>query len=202
MGEHGLYDKRFMYEPGLRVPLLVRGPGVAAGLTPPQFVANIDLAPTFLDLAGVPVPDSMQGRSLAPLLRGETPADWRRSVYYRYYHDPGHHDTRAHYGVRTATHKLIRYWTRDAWELYDLRADPDELHNLLADPEEAARPEVAARFAELRDEIGRLQREFADDGRYADLKTLPPDDVRGDVDGKRRLGVQSVAQAIAAARVD
>jgi arylsulfatase A-like enzyme len=202
MGEHGLFDKRFMYEPGLRVPLIVRGPGVTPGLVPPQFVANIDLAPTVLELAGVPVPDSMQGRSLVPLLRGEPPADWRRSVYYRYYHDPGHHDTRAHYGVRTATHKLIHYWTKDAWELYDLVADPDELHNLLGDPATAARPEVAATFAELEAEIRRLQREFADDGRYADLRTLPAEDVRGDVADKQPLGVQTVAAAIAASRAD
>ena len=93
LGDLGLYDKRFMYEPGLRVPLIARGPGIKAGAALGQFVVNIDLAPTFLDLAGLPIPESMQGRSLAPLLRGETPADWRTSVYYRYYHDPGHHNT-------------------------------------------------------------------------------------------------------------
>ena len=200
MGEHGLYDKRFMYEPGLRVPLVARGPGIPAGHAPAQFVANIDLAPTFLDLAGVPIPASMQGRSLVPLLRGTPPADWRTSVYYRYYHEPGHHATRAHYGVRTATHKLIHYWTKDAWEMYDLVADPDELHNLLFDPAEAARPEVAARFAELKAEITRLQREFADEGRYADLATLPKDEqVGGDAVGKKPLGAKTVAEAIAAA---
>ena len=199
MGEHGLYDKRFMYEPGLRVPLIARGPGIAAGATPGQFVANIDLAPTFLDLAGAAIPKSMQGRSLVPLLRGESPADWRTSVYYRYYHDPGHHDTRAHYGVRTATHKLIHYWTKDAWEMYDLAADPNELHNLLFDPADAARPEVAARFRELKAEITRLQREYADAGRFADLKTLPPENVEGDVAGKEPLGEKSVAEAIVAA---
>ena len=79
LGDLGLYDKRFMYEPGLHVPLLARGPGIKAGSTPAQFVANIDLAPTFLDLAGLPIPASMQGRSLVPLLRGESPADWRTS---------------------------------------------------------------------------------------------------------------------------
>ena len=198
MGEHGLYDKRFMYEPGLRVPLIARGPGIVAGSTPGRFVANIDLAPTFLGLAGVAIPESMQGRSLVPLLRGESPADWRKSVYYRYYHDPGHHDTRAHYGVRTATHKLIHYWTKDAWEMYDLAADPHELHNMLFDPAEAARPEVAARFEALRAEIGRLQREYADDGRFADLQTLPPESVKGDVAGKEPLGPRTVAEAIQA----
>jgi len=199
MGEHGLYDKRFMYEPGLRTPLVARGPGVKAGVVPPQFVANIDLAPTFLDLAGLPVPDWMQGRSLVPLLRGESPADWRTSVYYRYYHDPGDHDTRAHYGVRTATHKLIHYWRKDLWEMYDLGADPHELHNLLFDPAEAARPEVAAKFAELQAEIASLQKRYADDGRFADPATLPEADVRGDVQGKIPLGPRTVAEAIAAA---
>ena len=160
LGDLGLYDKRFMYEPGLRVPLIARGPGIKPGSTPGQFVANIDLAPTFLDLAGLEIPDSMQGRSLAPLLRGEQPADWRQAVYYRYYHDPGHHDTRAHYGVRTATHKLIHYWRKDAWELFDLRTDPTEQHNLLFDPAEAARPEVATVFAELKAEIARLNLSF------------------------------------------
>jgi len=157
LGDLGLYDKRFMYEPGLRVPLIARGPGIKAGSTPDQFVANIDLAPTFLDLAGLPIPGFMQGRSLAPLLRGERPDDWRKTVYYRYYHDPGHHNTRAHYGVRTATHKLIHYWKKDAWELFDLRADPTEQHNLLFDPAEAAGPEVAGLFEDLKAEITRLQ---------------------------------------------
>ena len=199
MGEHGLYDKRFMYEPGLRVPLVARGPGVTPGAVPPQFVANIDLAPTFLDLAGEPVPDWMQGRSLVPLMRGESPADWRSSVYYRYYHDPGDHDTRAHYGVRTATHKLIHYWREDMWEMYDLIADPHELHNLLFDPAEAARPEVAAPFAQLKAEIARLQAEYADDGRFADPATLPQGNVEGDRAGKEPLGVKTAAEAIAAA---
>jgi arylsulfatase A-like enzyme len=199
MGEHGLYDKRFMYEPGLRVPLIARGPGIRAGGTPAEFVANIDLAPTFLALAGLPVPDWMQGRSLVPLLRGEPLVDWRTSVYYRYYHDPGHHDTRAHYGVRTATHKLIHYWRKDAWELFDLVADPHELHNLLFDPAEAAQPEVAASFAELKAEIMKLQQHYADDGRFADPATLPKDGVAGDRSGKTPLGVKTVAEALAAA---
>jgi len=199
MGEHGLYDKRFIYEPGLRTPLIARGPGVKPGIDAPQFVVNVDLAPTFLDLAGVPVPEWMQGRSLVPLLRGEWPADWRTSVYYRYYHDPGHHDTRAHYGVRTATHKLIHYWRKDAWELFDLVADPHETHNLLFDPAEAARPEVAARFAELKAEITRLQEQLGDDGRYADAASLPKDDVDGPFEGRQPLGTKTVAEAIAAA---
>lgn len=202
LGELGLYDKRFMYEPGLRAPFIVRGPGIQGGLTPGAFVANIDLAPTFLDLAGLPVPASMQGRSFVPLLHGQTPADWRTSVYYRYYHDPGHHNTAAHLGVRTAAHKLIYYWKKNAYELFDLAADPGEQHNLLDDPQEAARPDVAARFAELKAEIVRLQKQFQDDGQYADPVTWPAGSADGPFDDKRPIGMMTVAEAIAATRAE
>lgn len=174
LGDLGLYDKRFMYEPGLRVPLLARGPGIKAGSTPGQFVANIDLAPTFLDLAGLPIPDFMQGRSLAPLLRGESPADLCDSVYYRYYHDPGHHDTRADYGVRTKTHKLIYYWNKDIYEMYNLVDDPTEHGNLLYTPGTELIARNHAKFEELKNELKyRLQAEFKDDGLYADPATWP-----------------------------
>jgi arylsulfatase A-like enzyme len=196
LGDLGLYDKRFMYEPGLRVPLLARGPGITKGITPEAFVANIDLAPTFLDLAGLPIPDSMQGRSLVPLLRGETPAGWRRSVYYRYYHDPGNHNTRAHYGVRTPTHKLIHYWKKDAWELFDLVADPHEQHNLLFDAAAAKSPGVANTFAALKAEITRLQRDYQDDGLYADPADWPPGSADGPFKGKEHRGKKTVAEAI------
>lgn len=197
LGDLGLYDKRFMYEPGLRVPLLARGPGVQAGRVPTQMVANIDLAPTFLDLAGLPIPAFMQGRSLLPLLRGETPADWRTSVYYRYYHDPGHHNTAAHLGVRTATHKLIHYWKQDAYEMFDLLQDPAEQHNLLHDPAEAAQPAIAARFTALKAEIVRLQEAYGDDGQYADPATWPAGSADGPFDGKQPGGIKTVAEAIA-----
>jgi len=198
LGELGLYDKRFMYEPGLRVPLIVRGPGIEAGATPASFVANIDLAPTFLGLAGLPIPASIQGRSLVPLLHGQTPADWRTSLYYRYYHDPGHHNTAAHYGVRTAAHKLIYYWKKDAYELFDLTADPCEQHNLLFAPDEASKPEVAAKFAELKAEIARLQKQYQDDGQYADPATWPAGSADGPFNDKRPVGIKTVAEAIAA----
>jgi len=198
LGDLGLYDKRFMYEPGLRVPLIARGPGIKAGSTPGSFVANIDLAPTFLDLANLPIPASMQGRSLVPLLHGETPADWRTSVYYRYYHDPGHHNTAAHLGVRTATHKLIYYWKKDAYEMFDLRVDPCEQHNFLYYADEAKKPEVAATFAELKAEIVRLQTQYKDDGRYADPATWPAGSADGPFSDKQPIGVKTVAEAIAA----
>jgi arylsulfatase A-like enzyme len=196
LGDLGLYDKRFMYEPGLRVPLLARGPGIKAGSTPAQFVANIDLAPTFLDLAGLPIPDSMQGRSLVPLLHGESPDNWRTSIYYRYYHDPGHHNTAAHLGVRTATHKLIYYWKKDAYEMFDITKDPAEQHNLLYD--EANDPAVAAKFAELKAEITRLQKQYKDDGQYADPATWPAGSADGPFDAYKPTGTKTVAEAIAA----
>jgi arylsulfatase A-like enzyme len=168
LGEHGLYDKRFMYEESLRTPLLVRWPAVVRpGSRTEAMALNVDFAPTFLEAAGAPVPAAMQGRSLLPLLRGETPADWRTAVYYRYYHDPGHHETRAHYGVRTATHKLIHYWRKSQWELFDLRSDPRELVNLYGRPgQEAVTHELTATLA-------RLRAELQDDDRFA-LEQPPP----------------------------
>ncbi|MDR2849733.1 MAG: sulfatase [Verrucomicrobiota bacterium] len=200
LGDLGLYDKRFMYEPGLHVPLLARGPGIRAGNIPAQLVVNIDLAPTFLDLAGLPIPESMQGRSLVPLLHGDQPPDWRESVYYRYYHDPGHHNTAAHLGVRTATHKLVYYWKKDAYELFDLTRDPTEQHNLLFDPAEAATPAVAKLFSDLKAEILRLQKLYKDDGQYADPATWPKDGADGPFEGKQPLGIKTVAEAIAASQ--
>jgi len=196
LGDLGLYDKRFMYEPGLRVPLLVRGPGIKPGSTPAQFIANIDLAPTFLDLAGLSIPDSMQGRSLVPLLHGESPADWRTSIYYRYYHSPGHHNTAAHLGVRTATHKLVYYWKKDAYELFDLTRDPLEQHNLLYDEKEAGKPEVRNKFKELKAEIARLQTQYKDDGQYADSADWPAGSADGPFNDKEPLGNKTIAEAI------
>ena len=104
----------------------------------------------------------MQGRSLLPVLRGRTPADWRTSMYYRYYHDPGDHNTRAHYGVRTRTHKLIYFWKKDQWELFDLVNDPYELHNLYGEPGQDALT------ASMKAELARLKREVRDDDQLAD----------------------------------
>ncbi|MFN6402017.1 MAG: sulfatase [Planctomycetota bacterium] len=199
LGELGMYDKRFMYEPGLRSPLIMRGPGIQPGSTPEAMVANIDLAPTFLAFANAPVPDSMQGKSLLPLLQGQAPSDWRTSVYYRYYHDPGHHNTRAHYGVRTATHKWIHYWRKDAYEMFDLISDPNEQKNLLHDPQSSSNPATAKLFAELKVEAQRLQNLYQDDGKYADPQTWPKGGSDGPFDDKQPLGKKTVPQAIAQA---
>lgn len=199
LGDLGLYDKRFMYEPGLNVPLIVRGPGIKAGMTSDALVSNLDLAPTFLDLAGLPVPAFMQGRSLVPLLRGETPEDWPRSFYYRYYDSPGHHNTAAHYGVRTATHKLIHYWQKNAYEMFDLTKDPGEQHNLLFDKEESEQADVRKVFDELKSELARLRKHYKDDGQYADPASWPKMTVDGPVGKRKALGVRTVTGAIEAA---
>jgi arylsulfatase A-like enzyme len=161
-----------MYEASLRAPLIVRWPGVTKpGSVQKAMAVNVDFAPTFLDAAGVTVPEDMQGRSLLPPLRGERPADWRTSMYYRYYHDPGDHNTRQHYGVRTEIHKLIYFWTKDQWELYDLLKDPDELHNVYGDP---AYHDVAEK---LKAEMYRLKKELKDTDQFADHQ--PPAGVDG-----------------------
>ncbi|MBC8001210.1 MAG: sulfatase [Opitutaceae bacterium] len=176
LGDHGLYDKRFMYEPSLKMPFLVRWPGVIKpGSTQDAMAINPDFAPTFMDLAGLKVPSEMQGRSLVPLFKGQKPSDWRTSMYYRYYHDPGDHNTRAHYGVRTLTHKLICYWKTDQWELFDLVKDPTELRNIYNDP--AQREIVAA----LKTELFRLKKELKDDDQYATEQ--PPAGVDGQPPG-------------------
>ncbi len=165
LGEHGWYDKRFMYEESIRIPFLMRWPAaVPAGRTSDAMVLNLDLAQTITDVAGAAAPPGAQGRSLRPLFDGPTPADWRSSFYYRYYHDPGDHDVRAHYGVRTRTHKLVRFPTKSQAELYDLVADPLELRNVYDDPAfKAVRTELEAELAKAKSEAG-------DDDRFAGTK--------------------------------
>ncbi len=156
LGEHGLYDKRLMYEEALRMPLLVRWPSrVASGTVNHDMVLNLDFAATLLAAVGQKVPEVMQGRSFLPLLEGNTPGDWRRAMYYRYYFS--HFQLPRHLGVRTMTHKLIHFDGIDQWELFDLTKDPNELNNVYADP---AYREVVT---ELKAELLRLQRELRDD---------------------------------------
>ncbi|MFG0284496.1 MAG: sulfatase [Phycisphaerales bacterium JB039] len=154
LGEHGWYDKRWMYEESFRMPLLVRWPGVIRpGSVDEHLVQNLDFAETFLDLAGVEVPDDMQGRSLAPLFKGEDP-DWRDAVYYHYYEHPGVHNVQRHYGVRTDRYKLIHFYRAGYWELFDLERDPDELTSVYDDPAYADVVE------ELKAELQRLRAQY------------------------------------------
>ena len=174
LGDHGLYDKRFMYEESLRMPCLVRWPaGIKAGTASRAMALNVDFAPTFLEAAGIPVPTDMQGRSLLPVMKGHPPSDWRTSMYYRYYHDPGDHNTRAHFGVRTMTHKLISFWKSGQWELFDLVNDPAELHNLYG---QSGQEKITA---ELTTELLRLKQALGDADQFASEQ--PPAGVDGAV---------------------
>jgi arylsulfatase A-like enzyme len=157
LGEHGWFDKRWIYEESVKTPLVVRWPGtVKAGSTSDTMVANIDFAATLLEAAGVAVPADMHGRSMVPVLSGRTPADWRRSLYYHYYEYPGPHAVRRHYGVVERRYKLVRFYEPDVdeWELYDLEADPKELKSVHADPN------YAQERARLEKELTRLRAEL------------------------------------------
>lgn len=158
LGEHGWYDKRWMYEESFRTPLLVRWPGkTKPGSVSADLVMNLDFAETFLDVAGEKTPADMQGRSFKPLLLGEQLADWRKSVYYRYYEFPQPHHVQPHYGVRTERHKLIYFPQLDEWELFDLAKDPSELKSVYAEPE------YAATVKELKVELARLRKQYKDE---------------------------------------
>ncbi len=165
IGDHGWYDKRWMYEESLKMPLIVKWPGVTkSGAVNEDLVQNLDYAETFLEMAGAAVPDDMQGRSLVPLLAGDTPDDWRESIYYHYYEYPSVHMVPRHYGVRNDRYKLMHFYQFDEWEFYDLETDPDELQNLYEDPNYA--DEIAA----MKVELERLRAHYEDD---SDVRELP-----------------------------
>ena len=171
LGEHGWFDKRWIFEQSLRTPLLVRWPGVtAAGSTSGAIVSNLDLAETFLDAAGVAVPPEMQGRSLGPILRGRTPADWRQAFYYQYFEHPAQHNVARHYGVVTDRYKLVHFYEPEFayWELFDLKADPMELTSLYG------RPEMAAVQAELHRQLDQLRAELKVPATDPPASDLPP----------------------------
>ena len=156
LGEHGWFDKRFMYEESLRTPLVVRWPGVVEpGSVEGRIVSNLDFAETFLDVAGVEIPSSMQGSSIAPLLRGEDPTNWRDSFYYHYYEGAdGGHQVCEHYGVTNGRYKQIHYYKLGEWELFDLQADPHEMKSVYGDDQYAAvREKMTAELTRLRDEL-------------------------------------------------
>ncbi len=157
LGEHGWFDKRWIFEESLRAPLLVRWPGVTKpGTTTRDIVSNLDFAETFLDAAGVPIPAEMQGRSLRPVLAGQTPADWRKAFYYQYYEYPQPHHVRPHYGVITDRYKLVQFYGtgEDYSELFDLKEDPRELKSVFG------QPTYSAVEKELQSELARLRKEL------------------------------------------
>ena len=169
LGEHGWYDKRFMYEESFQMPFLARWPAaIAPGTVCGDIACNVDFAPTFLDVAGLPVPNYMQGRSLRALLAGRTPADWPQLAYHRYWmHRDEWHNAYAHYGVRDRRYKLIHWYNQGLgasgsqpggeppeWEFFDCEADPLELFNAVAEPR--CRAEVERMLAALEGEMARI----------------------------------------------
>ena len=160
LGEHGWFDKRFMYEESERMPLIIRYPkAIKAGSTSSAICMNVDFAPTFLDFAGVKIPKDMQGSSFKSILEkeGKTPKNWRKAAYYHYYEYPAEHSVKRHYGIRTADFKLIHFYNNiDEWELYDLKKDPHEMTNVYG------RPEYAGKQKELLALLKEVQKEYKD----------------------------------------
>lgn len=162
LGENGWFDKRWIYETSMRMPLIVHWPeGIEPESVDRHLVQNLDFAPTILDLAGAEIPDYMQGRSFSTLLRGEEPGDWRDAGYYHYYEGPelegGWHDVGRHYGVRTEDgYTLVHFFDHDEWELFDLDADPDQLNSVYD------KPEYADIQLQLENKIEELQEKYMD----------------------------------------
>ncbi|NQT36559.1 MAG: DUF4976 domain-containing protein, partial [Planctomycetes bacterium] len=158
IGDHGWYDKRWMYEESLKMPLIVKWPGVTKpGSRSRLMVQNLDYAETFLDIAGAPIPDDMQGVSLVPLLQGRTPEHWRKSIYYHYYEYPSVHMVPRHNGIRTERYKLMHFYEFDEWEFYDLQSDPEELTNLYGNAK------YAAEIGRIKSDLEDLRTKYADD---------------------------------------
>ncbi|MBT32349.1 MAG: sulfatase [Thalassobius sp.] len=158
LGEHGWFDKRWMYKESLRTPLLIRWPGVVEAKTVNNdLVSNLDFGETFLDIAGAEIPAEMQGKSMLPILKGEKPNDWRKAHYYHYYEHPSEHNVMRHYGITTDKYKLIHfYYDIDHWELFDLEKDPDEMQNVYNDPDYAEIQE------QLHKQLEELRAEYKD----------------------------------------
>lgn len=159
LGDHGWYDKRWMYEESLKMPLIVKWPGVTKpGSVNKNLVQNLDYAETFLDIAKTEIPDDMQGASMVPLLKGKTPPDWRKSIYYHYYEFPSVHMVAKQYGIRSERYKLIRFYQFDEWEFYDLEKDPKELKN------QYNNPEYQSEIARMKKELSSLRAGYGDIG--------------------------------------
>lgn len=183
LGEHGWFDKRWFYEESLRTPLLARWPGVTKpGSVNRDIVSNVDFASTFLEAAGEKIPSDIQGHSLVPILRGQTPADWRKSFYYHYYEYPGPHSVRKHYAVITDRYKLVHFYEPDVnyWELFDRQKDPQEMTSYHEDPA------YAKTRAELHTELTRLRKELKVPDQDAPETIIRPNAPKGEPGAKKK----------------
>ncbi len=164
LGDHGWYDKRWMYEESLKMPFIAKWPGtIKPGSINTDLIQNLDYAETFLEIAESPIPDNMQGKSLVPLMKGETPDDWRDAIYYHYHEFPSVHMVAKHNGIRNDRYKLINFYQFGEWEFYDLETDPDELNNLYNDPAHRER------IAKLKTQLKELEQQYQDTSEMAEM---------------------------------
>ncbi len=172
LGDHGFFDKRFIYEESFRMPFLMRYPKkIKKGATNQDLISNVDFAPTLLDFAGIETPSEVQGKSFARMAEGETVKEWRDAVYYHYYEWPFWHHVQPHYGLRTNRYKLAHfYYNIDVWEFYDLEKDPNELHNAINDP---AYAEI---ITKLKADLERLMAEVGDTATLDDYRKITDTD--------------------------
>jgi len=167
LGEHGWFDKRFIYDESFKTPLIIKWPNVIKpGTKSEEMVQNLDFAQTFLEAAMIDQPNDMQGESLIPLLKGDFENWNREAVYYHYYEYPIWHKVQPHYGIKTDRYKLMHfYYTMDEWELYDLETDPNEMNNIYSQ----ASPEL---IDNLKKELQQLRKEYKDDGSIEEMKRM------------------------------
>ena len=175
LGEHGFFDKRFMYEEALRMPFIIRYPGkIKPGIIVDDIITNIDFAPTLLEMAGIPIPEAVQGNSFFSNLKGKTPQDWRQSMYYHYYEFPYYHRVQPHYGIRNQRYKLIHfYYDVDVWEFYDLQNDPSEMNNLINSDTHAELVDS------LKIELYRLKKGYGNNMSLTELRRISDTDFGG-----------------------
>ncbi len=180
LGDHGFFDKRFIYEESIRMPFMVKYPKVVkAGSVNEDIITNIDFAPTLLDLANIDTNQKMQGQSFKPLLKGNTPKDWEQGMYYHYYEFPYWHHVQPHYGIRTQKYTLAHfYYNIDVWELYDLEKDPTQMNNSINDPE------YANVVIDLKDKLKALMKKSGNDKSLADFRIITDTDFGSIVDKK------------------
>lgn len=180
LGDHGFFDKRFIYEESIRMPFMVKYPKlVKAGSVNEDIITNIDFAPTLLDLANIKTEQKMQGQSFKSILKGKTPADWQKGMYYHYYEFPYWHHVQPHYGIRTQKYTLAHfYYNIDIWELYDLEKDPTQINNIIADPQ------YANVVTDLKAQLKALMKKSENDKSLADFRMITDTDFGSIVDRK------------------
>ena len=188
LGDHGFFDKRFIYEESLRMPFMVRYPKkVKAGSVNEDIITNVDFAPTLLELAGIKNKQKMHGTSFASVLKGNTPDDWQDAMYYHYYEFPFWHHVQPHYGIRTQKYTLAHfYYSIDVWELYDLEKDPTQMNNIINDP---AYQEI---IVELKSKLKSLRAKVGNDKSLAEYRKITDTDFGSIVDNHGEASVQDL----------